>query len=261
MSRVETIGRATLYLGDCRDILPTLGKVDIVFTSPPYNKGGEPWPHLGNWKQGDSAGKSKWRNGSDAASGINYGAHNDAMPHDEYVAWQRFVISSLWELTAPNGAIFYNHKPRVIGARLWQPTELLPPEVIHRQTIIWSRPGGMNFNATAFLPTHEWIMLLAHPAFRLRSRGASGAGDVWRIKPETNEHPAPFPIALPATALEACEAKVVLDPFMGSGTTGVACAAAGPDFVGIEKDPNWFDLACRRIEQAQRQGHLFGEMA
>jgi site-specific DNA-methyltransferase (adenine-specific) len=252
------IGRARLALGDCRDILPTLGKVDAAFTSPPYNLGGEPWPHLGNWKRGDSAGgKSKWRNGSDAASGVSYGEHDDAMPWTEYVEWQHSVLRELWRLTAPNGCIFYNHKPRVIGARLWLPLELVPDDIIIRQNIVWARPGGMNFNPTAYLPTHEWVLLLAHPAFRLKSRAASGLGDVWQINPEANEHPAPFPVALPKRALDAINADTVLDPFMGSGTTGVAAVQMGRDFIGIEKDPRWFDLACKRIEDAQRQGDMF----
>lgn len=264
MSRVEQIGRATLYLGDCREVLPTIQRADVVFTSPPYNLGSAPWKHLGNWKQGDSAGgKSKWRNGSDAASGIQYGAHSDAMPWPEYVDWQRQILSALWRLTGPCGAIFYNHKPRVVGARLWQPTKLLPAEVIHRQTIIWARPGGVNFNPTAFVPTHEWIMLLAHPDFRLKSRGVSGLGDVWQITPERNEHPAPFPIDLPMRALEAVSPGVVLDPFMGSGTTGIAAARHGLPFIGIEKDERWFDLACRRIAESSGEdaGPLFGAAA
>lgn len=256
------IGRATLYLGDCRDILPTLGPVGTVITSPPYNMGGAPWPHLGNWKKGDSAGgRSKWKNGSDAANGIQYGQHADNMPWPEYVEWQRTVLSELWRLTGPRGAIFYNHKPRVIGARLWQPTELLPPEVIHRQTIIWRRPGGVNFNPTAFLPTHEWIMLLAHPDFRLKSKGVSGLGDVWEMNPDNNPHPAPFPLALPMRALDAVADGLVLDPFMGSGTAGVAAVQVQRSFIGIEKDPVYFAMACKRIEDAQRQGSLFDAAA
>lgn len=263
MDRVEQIGNATLYLGDCATVLPTIERADVVFTSPPYNLGGAPWQHLGNWKQGDSAGgKSKWRNGSDAASGIQYGEHDDAMPWPEYISWQRSIVSELWRLTAPAGAIFYNHKPRVIGAKLWQPTELLPPEAVHRQTIIWARPGGVNFNPTAFVPTHEWIMLLAHPDFRLKSRGVSGLGDVWQATPEKNEHPAPFPLALPMNALEAAPGEVVLDPFMGSGTTGLAALRSGLAFIGIEKDERWFNLACERIRAVNGDaGPLFGRAA
>ena len=98
-----------IYHGDCRAVLPYLPKCDIAVTSPPYNLGGEPWPHLGNWKPGDSAGgQTKWRNGSDAGAGIQYGTHNDCMPWPEYVVWQHDVLGMLWEKC---DAIFYNHKP------------------------------------------------------------------------------------------------------------------------------------------------------
>lgn len=255
VEKVE-IGSATLYLGDCREVLPTLAPVDLVFTSPPYNLGGAPWPHLGHWKPGDSAGgKSKWRNGSDAAAGIQYGAHADNMAHEEYVAWQHQILGLCWALLPEEGAIFYNHKPRPIGGRLWLPLEL-NPDLPMRQIIIWARAGGMNFNPTHYVPTHEWIMVLAKPGFRLRDRSASGAGDVWQVAQEPSDHPAPFPVALPMKAIETTEAKSVLDPFMGSGTTGVGCARFGRRFVGVEIDRRYFDMACARIEATQNQGDL-----
>lgn len=262
IQRVEQIGNATLYLARCEDVLPTLGKVDAVVTSPPYNLGARPWQGFGHWRPGSpSGGHGKWKDGCSSGLGVQYASHGDSMPWAEYVRWQRAILDQLWSLTAPVGVIFYNHKPRVIGSRLWAPTELLPPAVHHRQTIIWSRPGGQNFNPTAFVPTHEWLMMLAHPEFRLKSRGASGVGDVWSITPDRNPHPAPFPIELPRRALEATNASVVLDPFMGSGSTGIASAILGRSFIGIELDAGYFDIACRRIEDAQRQGSLFGDGA
>lgn len=262
MTRVEYIGTATLYLGDCVEILPTLARADVVVTSPPYNLGSAPWAHLGNWKQSDSAGgKTKWRNGSDAASGIQYGQHQDCMEWEEYVEWQRYVVSLLWRLLPDDGAIFYNHKPRVIGAKLWLPMELIPDEAVLRQIIVWARPGGMNFNPTAFVPTHEWIMILAKPDFRLKSKGVSGLGDVWQMSPDKNEHPAPFPVALPMKVLDATAGGGVLDPFMGSGTTGVAAIQSGRRFTGVEIDARYFDMACRRIEAATKQSDMFRDVA
>lgn len=243
----------TLYLGDCLEVFKDLPQVDCVITSPPYNLGGEPWPHLGNWKPGDSAGgKSKWKNGSDAANGIKYGLHKDNMNWDEYVAWQHSVISCLWEMLPGDGAIFYNHKPRVIGAKLWTPMELIPPAVILRQIIIWARAGGMNFNPTALLPTHEWIMVIARDLFRLKSRAASGAGDVWRMNTDRNPHPAPFPLELPLKVIDVLKptVRLVLDPFMGSGTTALACIRTKKHFIGIEKDPAFFEMAAKRIDAA-----------
>lgn len=243
----------TIYHGDNRDVLPALpaGGFDLVFTSPPYNLGGEPWPHLGNWKPGDggAGSKSKWRNGSDACAGVGYAAHNDAMPHAEYVAWQRQVLSLCWERLTDNGAIFYNHKPRVIGAKLWLPLEL-NPDLPLRQIIMWSRSGGMNFNPTAYVPTHEWIMVLAKPAFRLRDKAASGAGDVWRIPQEANPiHPAPFPVSLPRTAIDTVAPGVVLDPFMGIGSTLRAAKDAGRRAVGIEISERYCEIAANRMSQ------------
>lgn len=257
MSRIETIGNATLYLGDAREIVPHLDPVELVVTSPPYNLGASPWPHGGHWKHGQAAGgRGKWRAGANSGSGVEYGAHQDAMPWPEYEVWQRAMISALWERLSPTGAIFLNHKTRVIDGRLWTPQSLLPPDVLLRQIITWARPGGMNYNQTSLVPASEWIMLIAKPAFRLRSRAASGLGDVWRMTPERSDHPAPFPLQLPRNAIDITAGGTVLDPFMGSGTTGVAASQAGRAFVGIEIEPKFFDMACRRIDDAQRQTTL-----
>lgn len=240
----------TIYHGDCREVLPTLSCIDVVITSPPYNLGGEPWPHLGNWKPGDSAGgKTRWANGSDAGAGIQYGTHADTMPWTTYVAFQHDVLSRMWAILPDTGVIFYNHKPRVIGARLWTPLELIPTHVVLRQIVIWARPGGMNFNPTAFVPTHEWLMLLAKPAFRLRSKGVSGLGDVWHVSPDTNPHPAPFPVGLVDRALESVKPGVILDPFMGSGTTLVAAKTRRCRAVGIDVDERYCEMAAQRLSQ------------
>lgn len=240
----------TLWHGRWEDVLPTLGLFDLIFTSPPYNMGASPWPHLGNWKPGDGAGgKSKWRNGSDASGGVTYAEHDDTMPWDEYVAWQHAAMRAMWEHLTPTGAIFYNHKPRVIGARLWLPLELKPADLPLRQIVVWARAGGMNFNPTAYVPTHEWLMVIAQEAFRLKSKGASGLGDVWQVAQEPSPHPAPFPLGLPARAIDTTGPCTILDPFAGSGTTLVAAKAAGVRAVGIEKSRAYCDLAADRLAQ------------
>lgn len=240
-------GRAVIYHGDCAEVLPLVPDVDAVVTSPPYNIGGAPWLHLGHWKQGDSAGgRSKWKNGSDAGAGIQYDAHEDALPWPDYVAWQRRILSALM-LKAP--VVFYNHKPRVIGGRLWTPLELVPNDVPLRQIVVWARPGGLNFNPTAFVPTHEWILVLAREDWRLKSKAASGLGDVWSMAPERNPHPAPFPEGLPARAIDASGARSVLDPFCGSGTTLIAAKRAGCSAIGIEKSERYCEMAARRLSQ------------
>lgn len=246
-------GQTTIYHADNREVIPSIGETfDITFTSPPYNMAGSPWPRLGHWKPGDSAGgKSKWRNGSDGGGGVAYETHDDAMPWPAYVAWQHEVLRSLWEVTT--GAIFYNHKPRVIGGKLWLPLELNPDLPI-RQIITWARGGGMNFNPTAYVPTYEWIIVFAREAFRLTSKGASGIGDVWREAAVESPHPAPFPLGLPARAIETTGPGTVLDPCAGSGTTLRAAKDAGVHAVGIEKSERYCEMAVKRLAQ----GSLFG---
>ena len=256
MSESVTIGDATIFLGDCLDIIPRLDPFDIVVTSPPYNLGGAPWARLGHWKPGNKSGaggRSKWRSGSDGGDGIVYGQHQDGMDWGEYVSWQHAVLSATWGKLAAGGAIFYNHKPRVIGTRLWTPLELVPAEIELRQIITWARPGGMNYSPAAFVPTKEWILLLARPEFRLKSKGVSGLGDVWSMRPDRNEHPAPFPLALPAKVMEATNPGVVFDPFMGSGTTGIAALRVVRKFIGVEIERRYFYMACARIEAEQQQ--------
>jgi modification methylase len=260
------IGNARLILGDCREVLPTLSGVDLVFTSPPYNLGvssggGFPSKFQQNHGHYDPAGGYRTRGGGgkwkNAAIADGYGTHNDRMPWPEYEAWQRDILTACWSTLSNKGAIFYNHKPRPQRMEMWLPTTLNPGLPL-RQIITWARAGGINFAPTHYMPTCEWIMVLAKPDFRLRDKSASGVGDVWYIPQEgDSDHPAPFPVELPARALETTGARVACDPFMGSGTTGVACARYGRKFIGIEVHEPFFKMACRRIEAAQRQSDLF----
>jgi site-specific DNA-methyltransferase (adenine-specific) len=258
--RREVIGDCTLILGDCREVLETLGPVGAIFTSPPYNLGVTSGGGFGHYTADAGLGKrggcGKWSGGA-LANG--YADHQDAMPPAEYAAWQREILAKCWALLDERGAIFYNHKPRVQAGELLSPLEYNPGLPV-RQIVIWARAGGMNFCPTHFMSTHEWVVLFAKPRFRLRDKAASGAGDVWYIPQEaTPLHPAPFPVALPARAIEATSCETWLDPFMGSGSTGVACVSAGRKFVGIELSTRYFDTACRRIAEAYRQPRLFEE--
>lgn len=260
------IGDAELYLGDCRAILPFVQPVDLIFTSPPYNLGVSPGGGFpGKFRRNHGhynpnggyrgrGGAGKW-SGGELANG--YDSHDDMMPWADYEEWQRACLQTFWSALSDTGAIFYNHKPRPMLSEIWLPTSLNPGLPL-RQIIIWARAGGINFSPTHYVPTHEWIMVIAKPDFRLRDKAASGAGDVWYIAQESaSEHPAPFPMRLARRAVETTSADVIADPFMGCGTTGVACVNERRRFIGIEKSPRYFDIACRRIEEAHRQGRLF----
>lgn len=265
--RQERIGDCWLIQGDCREVLPLLPKVDAVITSPPYNLGntsggGFPKTRMGHYSPRDGirkrGGLGKWaKAGRPGGLADGYGTFRDNMPHVEYVAWQHEILRQCWELLSKTGAIFYNHKPRVLDGKVVTPLEYNPGLPV-RQIIIWARAGGVNFSPAFYLPTHEWVVILAKEDFRLRSKGASGVGDVWYIPQEGNTpHPAPFPVELPARILETTTTQTVLDPFCGSGTTGVACVKLGRRFIGIECEPKYFDIACKRIRDAYAQPDMF----
>lgn len=249
----------TIVHGDCREVLPLLddGIVDMVFTSPPYNLGnttGGGFPSLGHYRQSDGlarrGGGGKWTAAS-AVGGLagGYGKHNDDMAHDDYVKWQKSLLLDCWRLLTASGAIYYNHKPRIFGGRLCTPLEY-NPDLPVRQIVVWARAGGINFSPAFYVPTHEWILILARDDFRLRSKGASGAGDVWYIPQQSNPlHPAPFPLELPKRAIESTNAAIVLDPFLGSGTTLVACKQLSRRGIGIEIEERYCEIAANRLRQ------------
>lgn len=232
----------TIYHGDCMEVMPTLGQFDLAFTSPPYNMNCPTKPGGGFAAPKGEAGK--WSGG---ALADGYADHGDAMPMDEYEDWQRHVLTELWEHTS--GAIFYNHKPRPWLGEVWLPLRL-NPDLPLRQIITWARAGGINFSPSHFVPTYEWILVFARPEWRLRSKEASGAGDLWRVAQESGTpHPAPFPVALPARAIEAAAPSSVIDPFMGSGTTLRAAKDAGIPATGIELSERYCEIAAKRLAQ------------
>jgi len=229
----------TIYNADNRDIIPHLANVDMVFTSPPYNLGTT------------NGGPSGMHAGSLAAKDLSdgYRTYSDDMPQNKYDAWQTETIAALWRTLSDTGAIFYNHKPRVQNGICKLPTDYgngLPL----RQIITWDRGTGMNFSRSFFLPKTEWIVVWAKPAFQLISKSASQIGDIWHIAPEQDtKHPAPFPLALPTTAINATNAETILDPFAGSGTTLLAARNLGRKAIGVEMDERYCEIAATRLAQ------------
>ena len=235
-------GDATIYQGDCLEVMRSMpsGSVDLVVTSPPYNLG------LSQRAKPRSSKDSSWSN---AKLFDGYGDYQDALPHNEYVAWMREVLSECWRIIPDNGAIFFNHKPRIQNGHLWTPLEL-NPDLPLRQIMVWDRGSGMNFNQKFFTPSHEWVMLFAKPDFQL-SKGKPR--DVWAFgHAKKNDHPAPFPVELPLNAIRHTNAKTIFDPFAGSGTTGVAARMLGRKFIGIERNGDYFPNALARIEATAR---------
>lgn len=226
-------------VGDCIEVMKEIpdGAIDLIVTSPPYNLKNS----TGNGMKDGRGGK--WEN---AALKNGYSHHNDQMPHDEYVAWQKQCLEQMLRLIPENGAIFYNHKWRVQKGLLQDRQDIVGDFPV-RQIIIWKRNGGINFNKGYFLPTYEVIYMIAKKKFKL-VKGANSYGDVWEFGQELkNSHPAPFPVDLIERIVSSTDADLILDPFMGSGTTALAAKNHNRKFIGIDISPEYCKMAEERL--------------
>ena len=232
-------------LGDCIEVMKTIPdeSIDLVITSPPYNLKNS----TGNGMKDGRGGK--WANAQLIKGYSNY---DDCMPHDQYVEWQRNCLTQMLRVIKDDGAIFYNHKWRVQGGLLQDRQDIVHDFPV-RQIIIWRRKGGINFNRGYFLPTYEVIYLICKPKFKLAEH-ASRHGDIWEFTQEQkNSHPAPFPIKLIDRIISSTNAAIILDPFMGSGTTAISAIHHNRTFIGIDISPEYIELATNRLNEAKSQ--------
>lgn len=231
--RVEHIGDATLYLGDCLEILPTLGKVDAVVTDPPYGSG-IAMDFAKRFKVQDG----RWWSNTDRSEQIR---HDDIVGND-----QPFDPSPLLALDVPSvlwGANWY--AARLPDSGGW---------------LVWDKRGGERDVTGA-----AWPMSDAELAWSNIGKGVRVIRHTWFGLIRDSErgehyHPTQKPVAVMVRCVQHVKgASTILDPFMGSGTTGVACANLGRRFIGIEIEPRYFDIACERIEDAYKQPRLFDD--
>lgn len=244
--RKEVIGRATLYLGDCLDVLECIERADAVITDPPYCSGARTSAAISG-RGGMSRGQ-RW-----AASPIA----NDRMTVTGFTWLIRHVAQASYRLL-PDGGSFLSF----IDWRQY-PTLYAVIESVNfraQQLVVWDK-GDMALG-NGFRNQHELIVHAAKGVPTIYNRGTANVLRCKRIS-SSDDHPTEKPVGIVAPLIEVVteRGQVVLDPFMGSGTTGVAAVQAGRDFIGIEVDPVFFDIACKRIDDAQRQGSLFGEVA
>ncbi len=229
---------------NCADTLKFLKKlpdnsIDLAVTSPPYNIKNS----TGNGLKDGRGGK--WSN---AMLLDGYTDHADTMPYDLYVEWQRQVIAEVMRVLKEDGAFFYNHKWRVQKGLIQNRQEIVDGFPL-RQILIWQRAGGFNFNPGYFLPTYEVIYMFTKPKFKLAPK-KNGVGDVWRFPQELNNpHPAPFPVDLIHRIIDSTNAEIVLDPFMGSGTTAIAALMCDRHFIGIDLSKDYCKIANERIRK------------
>ena len=215
------IGNAELWLGDCREILPTLPKVDLELTDPPYGI-----LNLAGAGSTSAVRKSPRQQGS--------GKLKNRILNVSDVRWDVAPDADMLELLRAMS------ERQIIWGGNYFP---LPPA---RGILVWDKEQPWeNFSQAELAWTN-----LERPAALFRSSATRGAAD--------KEHPTQKPLSLMLWCLSlAPDAKQVRDSFMGSGTSGVAAIQSGRAFIGIEKDPRYFDIACRRIEDAQRMQDMF----
>lgn len=236
--RIEKIGGATLYLGDCLDILPELTeKADIIITDPPYSSGG------------------LMRSDRSANSGAKYTSKKwlpfsgDNRDQRSFTLWCSAWHSQLLKNAAHGALLFcfidWRNLPCMadavqVGGWVW------------RGVIPWNKVINLRPQRGYFRSQCEYILwATAGPAI--------GDGYGWGFfsvpAPTARQrvHPTEKPVDLLTHLLNVHKGQTILDPFMGSGSTGIAALWEGRRFIGIEMDEHWFDVACRRIEEAARE--------
>ena len=220
--RKEVIGNATLYLGDCLEILPTLDKVDAVITDPPY--GISLNTDNSRFSGGTNANVAKRGNGVGSAMG-------NPIVGDE----TEFDPSFLTQ---------YGNERIIWG---WHN---FPDKLPRGSCLVWIKRNDQAFGS--FLSDAETCYFSkGHGVYCYKDLSNNAIANI-------REHPTQKPVNLMTWCIgKVPNANTILDPFMGSGSTGVACMNLGRKFIGIEIEQKYFDIACERIDQSQRQQRMF----
>lgn len=234
--RIERIQDATLYCGDCLEILPTLGKADAVVTDPPYRltSGGKtPGGMTGGWL-------------------TDY--PNNGLPVFCDVSWDQIMGAAFDSLNSDSDAYIMANDKNVNMAL----NAAKNAGFKFHNLLVWDKRTAVANRW--YMKNCEFILYLYKGAARrIKDAGSKQLYSVLQI--DSSTHPTEKPVELMRHYIgnSTERRQSVLDPFMGSGTTGVACAKLGRKFVGIEIEPKYFDIACERIEKAYAQPDLFIE--
>jgi site-specific DNA-methyltransferase (adenine-specific) len=239
MNRIETLADGiTLYLGDCREILPTLGNVDAVITDPPFEE------------EAHTLQRRVYR------------CVNELLPFAAITSDLRVTVAAQI-VQICNGWMLAFCQAEAVAE--WRDV-FESAGAAYKRSMVWIKPDGMpQYSGDRPGMGYESIVAVwcgqgksiwngggRHGVFTFNKNGNGG---------QRNPHPTTKPIGLmqELVALFTRPADLICDPFMGSGTTGVAAAKYGRRFVGVEIDPGYFDMACHRISETLKQPDLFIE--
>ena len=223
----------TLYHGDCLEILPTLPKVDAVITDPPYLIGGN---SIGN---------------SNSKSGTWADLNNSAFWFSTWyrLSWGKLIVNKGHFATFCN----WRTQPLVICA-------MAAAGMSATSCLIWDKDWIGPAYKNALRPTYEMVIISSMSEAEIKDRCLS---DIWRVRwmaahSADSIHPAEKPVVLLRKLSNALttEENIILDPFMGSGTTGIACVRSGRQFIGIEIEEKYCEIAAKRIAMEQSQGRM-----
>ena len=218
----------TIYLGDCREVLPELPKVDLVITSPPFNLGNS--HHTGNKR---------------------HQVYDDDIPERDYQEQQTVILDRLFNVVEDNGSCFYQHKNRIKNGVSISPYKwIFNTEWIIKQEIVWFN-RSQNFDKIRFYPMTERIYWLAKsPDTKLLN--TINKHDDWHIQAEGSSggHSRAFPEEIVNNILTCFpDADIILDPFLGSGTTAYCAKKLNRHCIGIEIEEKYCEIAAKRCSQ------------
>lgn len=258
VARCEVIGDATLYLGDCLEVMPGLApeSVRLIWTDPPYGHNNADGDMLAKLNAGVFKGRKAVADGRGARSIANDGPDEMRRVVDGMLREAQRVMKK--DASCCCCCCGVGGGPRPTFA--WLANRMDEGGLSFFHSIIWDKKNpGLGWR---YKRQHEMIMVAIREGGRLSwSPCSRPVGNVFCgfLPGQQRQHPNEKPLWLVEGFIDRHTepGDMVLDPFMGGGTTGVASARMGRKFIGIEIDPGYFDIACRRIEQAARQGRLF----
>lgn len=238
-----TIGRATLYLGDCLSVIPRLSPVDAVFCDPPYSSGGT--------FRGDRTAKTSEKYQSTEHRGLYAEFSGDNRDQRSFGYWSALWVGACRERTREGGIIGMFTDWRQLPT---SSDALQAGGYVWRGLAVWDKTEAARPQKGRYRNQCEYLVWGSNGP--MSDEGVCAPGVLRAaVNSEEKFHIAGKPAGLLGQMLTIC-GDVVLDPFMGSGSTGVAAVRLGKSFVGIECDPHSFRIACERIEKAQLQGDL-----